>query len=77
MPIAWRQTLATSFVRLQECYPQRFVRTHNMLVGTPPLQMDQQLWRLLRRRPAATSQCGYAMTNGQIDSFNESGVESA
>ena len=46
-----------------------------MIVGTPPLQMCQQVWGLLRRRPGATSERSYPMADGQIHPLNESGVQ--
>jgi hypothetical protein len=59
LPVALRHHLATSFARLQECYPQRGVRTHKMIVRAPPLQMGQQMWSLLRSGPGSTGQRGY------------------
>src|ERR1051326_8531253 len=46
-----------------------------MIIGAPPLQMGQKLWRLLRGGPGATSQRSYAMADRQIDSLNERRVE--
>jgi hypothetical protein len=54
VPRALCQTVAPSCSRLRELHPQRFVRTHKMIVSSPPLQMDQQLWRLLGRGPGTT-----------------------
>ena len=48
-----------------------------MVVGPPPLQLGEQVWRLLSSRPGATSQRGYSMSDRQIDSFNKSGIEPA
>ncbi len=77
LSVALRHQLVASFSRLHECYPQRFVRTHKMVVGAPPLQRGQQLWSLLGSRPGAASQRGYPMSDGQIDPLNESGVQPA
>jgi hypothetical protein len=33
--------MASSFSRLQECYPQRGMGTHKVLIRPPPLQMGQ------------------------------------
>jgi hypothetical protein len=38
-----------------------------MIVGAPPLQMDQELWSLLCRRPGATSK-GCHAHGGRSDS---------
>ena len=46
-----------------------------MIVRSPPLQMAQQLWRLLGRGPGTTSQRGYCMSDGQIHPFNERCVQ--
>ena len=75
LPIALRQTPATSFARLQERYPQRLVGAHKMILRTPPLEMSQQVWRLLSRRPGATSQRGYSMADGQWSPLDKSGVQ--
>jgi len=48
---------------------------HKMVVGAPPLQMGQQGWRLLSRRPAPTSQRSYSVSDGQIHPLNKGGVE--
>ena len=48
-----------------------------MIVGSPPLEMGEQVWGLLRRSPGATSQRGYSMSDSQIHPLNESGVESS
>ena len=37
LTVALRQTFASSFARLHEYYPQGFVRTDNMVVGSPPV----------------------------------------
>ena len=77
MPVALSYPFALSFARLLECYSQQFMRPHKMIMRAPPLQMGEQLWRLLRRRPRATSQRGYSMADGQIHPLDESGVESS
>jgi hypothetical protein len=74
-PVALRQTVAPSFARLHERYPQRFVRTHKMIIRSPPLQMGEQVWRLLSCCPGSTSQCGYAVADGQIQPLNKGGVQ--
>ncbi len=48
---------------------------YEMIVGSPPLEMSQQLWGLLSGGPGATSQRRYSMTDAQINPFNKSGVE--
>ena len=75
LAIALRQTVAPSFSRLHQRYPQRFVWTDKMIVRTPPLQMGQQLRSLLGRGPGATSQCRYSMSERQIHPFNKGGVQ--
>ena len=66
MPVALRQTFASSFARLHEGYLQRFVRTDKMIIRSPPFQVSQQLWRLLSRSPGAACERCYAMSDGQI-----------
>ena len=46
-----------------------------MIIGSPPFHVGQQLWGQLRGRPGAACQSRHAMTNGQIDPLDESGVE--
>jgi len=75
LPIALRQTVAPSFSRLHECYSQRCLRAHKVIIRSPPLQMGQKLWGLLRRRPGATCQRGYPMSDRQIHPFNKSSVQ--
>jgi hypothetical protein len=43
--------------------------------GSPPLQIGQQLWGLLSRRPAAARERGYPMADGQIHPLNQSRVQ--
>jgi hypothetical protein len=43
LPVALRQKIATSLVWLHEGYSQRLVRTHEMVVRSPPLQMREQV----------------------------------
>src|SRR5215467_5550732 len=52
------------------------MRTHKMIVGSPPLEMSQQLWRLLGRSPSAACQSCYSMSDSEIHSLDESGIES-
>jgi hypothetical protein len=77
MPIALRQTLAPSFAGLHERYPQRFVWTHKMVIRSPPLEMDEQLWGLLSSGPGPAGQRCHSMADGQIQAFDKSSVESA
>jgi hypothetical protein len=46
-----------------------------MVVPSPPLQMGEQVGRLLRRGPRAASQRSYSMAHRQIHPFNERGVQ--
>jgi hypothetical protein len=49
--------------------------THKVKVSPPPFQVGQKLWSRLRRGPGATSQRCYPLTDGQIHSFNKSGIQ--
>ena len=75
LPVALRQTVATSLSWLHEGYPQRGMGTHKMVVRAPPLEVGQQLWGLLGRGPRTTSQRGYPMADRQIHPFNKSGIQ--
>jgi len=75
LEVSLRQYFAPSLSRLHELHPQRLVRTHKMIVRAPPLQMSEQVRRLLCRRPGATSQRRYPMADGQIHPLDESGVQ--
>ena len=46
-----------------------------MVVRAPPLQMGEQLGRLLSRGPGPSCQRGYAMADGQIHPFDERRVQ--
>ena len=46
-----------------------------MILGAPPLQVGQKLWRLLRGDPGATSQRSHSMADREIDALNERLVE--
>jgi hypothetical protein len=46
-------------------------------VGTPPLQVGQQVWGLLRRGPRAACESCHAMPDGHIHPLDEGGVESS
>ena len=49
--------------------------THKVIGSPPPFQMDQELWSELRRGPGATRQRCYPLTDGQVQSFNTSGIQ--
>jgi hypothetical protein len=51
------------------------VKTHKVIIGSPPLEMGQKLWSLLRSGPGATCQSRYSVTDRQIHPFNKSRVE--
>jgi hypothetical protein len=74
LPVALRQTVAPSLSRLHEPHPQRSVRAHTMILGAPPLQMGQQLWRLLSRGPGTACERSYPMSDGQIHPLDTSRV---
>ncbi|OLB54702.1 MAG: hypothetical protein AUI01_09170 [Ktedonobacter sp. 13_2_20CM_2_56_8] len=75
LTVALRQTVASSFTRLHEPHSQCFVRTDKMVIRPPPLQVSQQVGSPLRRGPGATSQRCYPLTDGQMHSFNTSGIQ--
>jgi hypothetical protein len=75
LSVALRHQLATSFSWLHQPHPQRFVWSHKMVVGPPPLQMGQQLGRLLCGGPGPACESGHAMSDGQIHALNESRVQ--
>jgi hypothetical protein len=59
----------------QEPLATRHADATSVIVGAPPLQMGEQLWGRLGRRPGATSQGGSSMADGQIDPRNLGGVQ--
>jgi hypothetical protein len=77
VPIALRQQSAPSLSWLHERHAQGVVRTDKMGVRAPPLQMGQQLWGLLRRRPGPSRQRGYAMSDRHIHALNTCRVQSS
>ena len=76
LPVPLRRQVAPSFSRLHEPHPKPGVGTYKVVIGSPPFQVCQQVWGRLRRRPGATSQRGYSVSDGQIHPLNESRVES-
>ena len=46
-----------------------------MIISAPPLQVGEQVRGSLSRRPGATSQRGYSVTDGQIHPLNRGGIE--
>ena len=56
MPIALRYPFATSLSWLHEHLSQRLVRTHKVIVRSPPLQMGQEVWGMLGSGPGAACQ---------------------
>ena len=73
---AWR-LLAPSRVRHIELQAQRHVRTTEMVIRPLPLQVSEQFASELGRGPGAARQSRQRVTQGQIDSLHESGVERA
>jgi hypothetical protein len=67
--------LAPSFSRLRQCHAQRCMRAYEMIVGSPPLQMGQQVWRLLRSGPGTASERCSAMSDRHIHSLDERRVQ--
>ena len=75
MPVALRQTFASSCSWLDKPHPQRFVWSHKMVVGPPPFQIGQQLWGLLSCRPGPACERCHPMSNRQIHPFNERRIQ--
>ena len=75
LPIALREQSAPSLSWLHERYPQRFMRTDKMIIGSPPLQMGEQGWGLLCRRPGAACKRCHPMTDRQIHPLDERRVQ--
>ena len=75
LSVTLRKKLAPSFSRLHEPDPQRLVRTHKMIIRAPPLEMGQQMWRLLCCSPCSACQSCDPLSNGQIQPLDESGVQ--
>ena len=75
-----RQVGTAEMVRADAWWPPAAVRRTGagpLWVGAPPLEMGEQFARQLGRGPRATGQSRQSMTQGQIDSLHESGVERA
>ena len=69
--------LAPSQLRHSKLKSQRQVRTTEMVIRPPPLEMSVQFVRQLDRGPRATRQGRQGVTQSEIESLNESGVERA
>ena len=50
---------------------------HKMIIGSPPVQVSQQMGSLLGRGPGAVCQCCHSMSDAQIDALDKSGVQSS
>ena len=46
-----------------------------MILGSPPFHVSQQVWSLLCRGPASTGQRRYPMTDGQVHPFNKGSIQ--
>src|SRR6266566_5926091 len=73
LSVALSQTFAITFARLYKRHPQRCMGTDKMIVGAPPLQIGQQVWRLLCCGPCTAGQSCHPMTDGQWSPFDKSG----
>jgi hypothetical protein len=47
----------------------------SVVIGSPPFQVCQQAWGLLRRRPGAACESCHAMADGQIHPLNERRIQ--
>ena len=75
MPIALRHSLASSFSRLYERHPQRGMGAHKVIIGSPPLEMGEQVWGLLGSGPGTACQRCNPMTDGQVHPFNKGSIQ--
>ena len=75
LPVALRHQFAPPPWRLRECHSQCVVRTHKVVIGSPPFQVCKQMWGLLSRRPGAACERCHAMSDSQIHPLNESRVQ--
>jgi hypothetical protein len=48
-----------------------------MIVGSPPLQVGQELWGLLCCGPGVTCQRCHSMADGQIHPLDKSGIQAS
>jgi hypothetical protein len=75
VPRALRHQVAPSFSRLHERHPQQGMGTHEVILGTPPLEMGEQVWELLRSGPGTACQRCHSMTDGQVHPFNKGSIQ--
>ncbi len=48
-----------------------------MIISSPPLEMSQELWSLLRSGPGTSCKRCHSMSDGQWSPLDESGVEAS
>jgi hypothetical protein len=75
LSVPLRHPSTPSYSRLPKCFSERSMRTHKMIVCSPPLKLRQQVWGLLGGGPRATGERCYPMPDRQIYSLNERGVQ--
>jgi hypothetical protein len=74
LPIALRWPPAATLDWLVQRLAERLVRSHEVVICTPPFQMDKQLRGCLHGRPCPTCQSRDALPQRQVDPLNECGV---
>jgi len=52
------------------------MRTGEVILCPPPFEMEQELWRVLGRRPTAAVQSRTTLSQGQVHAFNKGRIES-
>ena len=75
LAIALWLALSTTVDRVVQRLLERLMWPREVIVGPPPLQMEQQLWSRLHRRPSAAHEGCHALAHCQIDAFDKGAVQ--
>src|SRR6266511_6131327 len=75
LAVSLRPAFATPIHGLSEPHTERLVRAHEMVVGPPPFEMQQQLRCLLHGCPCPPNEGRHALPQRQIHPLDKGGVQ--
>jgi len=75
LAVALWLALSTTVDRVVQRLLERFMWPREVILGPPPLQMEQQLWSRLHRRPGAADEGRHALAHCQSDALDKGGVQ--
>jgi hypothetical protein len=75
LPVPLGETVPASFHGRYQRHSSRFVRTHEVRVRPPPLEMEQEVRRQLRCRATAADPSRNTLSQGQLHTFEKGRLE--